>query len=217
MSSISFTQIQQQWESFIYQYLYPVIIKCGEPLEGNILTHHQSLYKNAIFVKKQINIHALLSSLKKENEDEKIIGLEIGFNSGFSSLLMLMSNPNLYLTCVDINDHSYTTPCYQVLKSFFGDRIHLIPKSSTIAIPEFIEEERKFDFIHIDGCHETEVVIEDIDNCMKCCKEGTIILMDDTEWGNINEEWNKAIQKYNLKNYNIQETVECREHNFKLF
>ena len=36
---------------------------------------------------------------------DKINALEIGFNADFSALLILLSNPNIKLTCVDINFH----------------------------------------------------------------------------------------------------------------
>lgn len=215
MSAVSFERLQKQWESFIGQYLLPIVVECNEPLEGNILTHHESFYKNDAFVNKQINIHALLSSLQNL-EQETIFGLEIGFNSGFSALLMLMSNPKLYLLCVDINSHSYTVPCFEVLKSFFGDRIQLIAMSSLEALPKLIERQAKFDFIYINGSHETEVVVQDIHNCMTCSKPRTLVVMDDTDWDNINQAWSQAIQQYQLKDYIVPGTVECKQHNYKI-
>lgn len=38
--------------------------------------------------------------------------MEIGFNAGFSALLMLMSNPNVHITCIDNGEHAYVIPCF---------------------------------------------------------------------------------------------------------
>ena len=47
--------------------------------------------------------------------------MEIGFNSGFSTLLMLLTNPYVCVSCFDLGEHIYTMPCYEKLKEKFND------------------------------------------------------------------------------------------------
>ena len=61
--------------------------------------------------------------------------MEIGFNSGFSTLLMLISNPNIHITCYDLGEHKYTIPCYQKLREIFKDRINIIIEDSRETLP----------------------------------------------------------------------------------
>jgi len=111
-------KILKDWKVFIETLLIPTITKCGEVLEGSIYSHHldESISYAENFLKKQENIINTTKYLKK---DAKI--LENGFNSGFSALLMLLSRPDIVLTCVDIGYHSYVRPCYDIIKSHFGD------------------------------------------------------------------------------------------------
>jgi predicted O-methyltransferase YrrM len=132
--------------------------------------------------------------------------LEIGFNSGFSALLMLISNPNIHLTCYDIGLHKYTLPCYLKLKELFPDRINIVIGDSTIMLKE---NNNIYDLIHIDGSHKTEDAESDIRNSFRLSKHGTILIMDDYDFHNIHELWDNYINKYNLKslNINIYETI----------
>lgn len=86
--------------------------------------------------------------------------LEIGFNSRFSVLLLLLSShPSVKITCVDINYHKYTMPCFNIIKELFPDRIEIILGSSVDVLPKL---NKKYDLIHIDGCHLTEIAEIDI-------------------------------------------------------
>jgi hypothetical protein len=76
-------------KTYIDTNLLPIIHNCGELLEGNIfMTHHTTNYTN-IFLNKPKNISNLVLNKNIKNV------MEIGFNSGFSTLLMLISNPNI--------------------------------------------------------------------------------------------------------------------------
>ena len=81
--------------------------------------------------------------------------MEIGFNSGFSTLLMLISNPNIHIFCFDLGEHKYTIPCYEKLKETFGDRINITIGDSTKTLQNINDN---YDLIHIDGGHSTEVI-----------------------------------------------------------
>ncbi len=208
------TAIFQEWYSYIVSKLIPAIKQNTEILEGNILNfgtdgrdETNMFYIAGYFAAKRNNIHVISS----QNYVTDVF--EIGFNSGFSALLMLISNPNIKITCVDIGWHKYVIPCYEVLKRDFGDRINLIIGDSTVVVPTITE---KFDLIHIDGGHEEHIARADIDNCMKLCKNGTMVIMDDTNNAHLYNLWHSKVKEYNLKNVNFR-VEQTNTHDVKVF
>ena len=177
-------------KQYINENLMPIIKKMGELLEGNIfMFHHTNTYTDE-FLNKTKNICSLLL-----NKNIKSV-MEIGFNSGFSALLMLITNPNIYLTCFDLGEHKYTMPCYNKLKETFGDRLNIIIGDSMKTVQTI---NNKFDLIHIDGGHSTDVANSDIVNSYKLSKQRTILIMDDYDFYNLRRLWDIYINKYNLK------------------
>jgi hypothetical protein len=82
-----FENILRKYEKYVIDRLIPVIKRCGEWLEGNIMSVHLNVDNlDERLVLKRQNICCLLLSLEGK---QKV--LEIGFNSGYSALLMLMS------------------------------------------------------------------------------------------------------------------------------
>ena len=90
-------------KEYINTHLMPIIISCDEPLEGNIFTLHHSTNYTDIWLNKQKNISNLTLNKSIKNV------MEIGFNSGFSTLLMLLTNSNINITCFDLGEHIYVT------------------------------------------------------------------------------------------------------------
>jgi predicted O-methyltransferase YrrM len=195
----------QQAKKYIDDYLLPIITNCGELLEGNIFMLHHTTTYTEIFSNKSKNISNLLL-----NKNIKTV-MEIGFNSGFSTLLMLLTNSNISITCVDLGEHSYTIPCYEKLKEKFGDRINIIIGDSTKTLEN---QTTIYDLIHIDGGHSTEVANSDIINSYRLSKTGTILIMDDYDFPNLHELWNMYISKYNLKQLNIP-LYDSQHHDIK--
>lgn len=181
-------------KTFIDKNLLPIINNCGELLEGNIfMLHHTTNYTN-VFLNKTKNISNLVLNKNIKNV------MEIGFNSGFSTLLMLISNPNIHISCFDLGEHKYTIPCYEKLKETFGDRINIIIGDSTETLQNINDN---YDLIHIDGGHSTEVANYDIINSYRLSKQGTILIMDNYDFPNLHNIWDSYIDKYNLKKLNI--------------
>lgn len=181
-------------KQYIDEKLMPIIVEKGELLEGNIFTNHHELDYTNRFISKIENIIFLVSDKNIKNV------MEIGFNSGFSALLMLMSNPDIKLTCFDIGTHIYTVPCYNKIKEDFGDRINLILGDSTKTVPNFHEKQ---DLIHIDGCHETDVALVDVHNSYRLSKDKTIIIMDDYDFNNLKQLWDNFVESHHLKHIDI--------------
>jgi hypothetical protein len=156
---------------YIEQKLKPIILSIGEQLEGNIFEEDQNVVD--IFLPKRKNVIIACENRKK--------ALEIGFNSGYSAVLILLSNPEIKLTCVDIAWHRYTIPCYEQIKMDFGDRIQLLVGDSRYVVPSIID---KFDLVHIDGGHTLDIAECDITNTNKLLMNDAVIIMDDV---NIND------------------------------
>ena len=85
--------------------------------------------------------------------------LEIGTYMGHSLLIMLLSNPDLKITCIDISNE-YTFPAVTILNKYFNNAIKFIHGDS-LSILEKIEY--KFDFFHIDGHHEDSYIQKEFD------------------------------------------------------
>jgi hypothetical protein len=181
-------------KNYINEYLLPIIENCGELLEGNIfMLHHTTTYTDN-FINKTKNISNSLLNKNIKNV------MEIGFNSGFSALLMLLTNSNINLTCFDLGEHTYTMPCYKKMKETFGERLNIIIGDSTKTL---INVSGEYDLIHIDGGHSTEVAESDIMHSYRLSKKGTILIMDDYDFFNLHELWDTYVIKYNLKNLDI--------------
>jgi hypothetical protein len=80
--------------------------------------------------------------------------LEIGTYMGHSLLIMLLANPQLKITCVDISNEK-TLPAITVLNKYFNNAITFIHSDSLSALTKMTT---KFDFFHIDGHHENNYI-----------------------------------------------------------
>jgi predicted O-methyltransferase YrrM len=195
----------QKAKTFIDKHLMPIIIGCGESLEGNIfMLHHQTTYTD-VFLNKAKNISNVVLNKNIKNV------MEIGFNSGFSTLLMLLSNPTICIKCFDLGEHKYTMPCYEELKKTFGDRINIIIGDSTKTLKNIKDI---YDVIHIDGGHSSEVAESDIVNSYRLSKHGTIFIMDDYDFPNLHNLWDNYSIKYNLKSLDIN-VYNSKHHDIK--
>jgi len=165
-------------KKYIYDYLLPIIELVGEKLEGNVFFYHENIRLCPDFVQKQWNLVEMVHHLStRDTTNKRIDILEIGFNAGFSSLLFLIANPNVYLTCVDLGYHRYTCACFERIRDTFGDRIQLFLGDSTKVLPRI---HNNFDLIHIDGGHSLEIAEKDIFHICRMLRDYSIIVMDDT-------------------------------------
>jgi hypothetical protein len=80
--------------------------------------------------------------------------LEIGTYMGHSLLIMLLANPELKITCIDIMDE-LTRPAVNLLNKYFNNAIKFIHSDSVTALKTIDE---KFDFFHIDGHHHNDYI-----------------------------------------------------------
>jgi predicted O-methyltransferase YrrM len=158
--------------------LYEIAFSHGATVEG-------SLFNIDNATREQTQVPEPLMLVKRRNyvfyalQGRRI--LEVGFNAGHSALLGLISNPSLRYTAVDLGQHAYTKPCFDYLKSIFGDRIDLILGNSLEVLPKLpVLVHNDFDLWHIDGGHSYDVAEADLCNVLNMAKPGQTILFDDT-------------------------------------
>lgn len=102
----------------------------------------------------------LLYEVAKQNNSV----LEIGTYVGHSLLLMLLANPKLKATCIDISDE-YAKPSIQYLREVFpSSEIEFIHKSSLDALPDI---SKKYDMFHIDGTHKNKIITMEFYQCLE--------------------------------------------------
>jgi hypothetical protein len=158
--------------------LLELIQKTGEELEGNVFYGHH--FKNPtpekldpVFKIKRQGL-ALFSMSKSRV-------LEIGFNSGFSSLLMLIANPNLKLVSVDAGYHRYSHECARYLEQQFHGRFRFIVGDSREVLPMLFQNDTEFDGYHIDGGHQESIAEADLCNIINNALTGSTICFDDAD------------------------------------
>jgi cephalosporin hydroxylase len=94
--------------------------------------------------------------------------LEIGTYMGHSALIMLLANPKLKLTAIDLHS-TYADSALQTLKKHFpAADINFIKGSSIDILPTITD---KFDLFHIDGDHELNFVLNDFEQTKRLSSE----------------------------------------------
>jgi predicted O-methyltransferase YrrM len=131
--------------------------------------------------------------------------LEIGFNCGFSAMFMLLSNPNINIVAADICLHKYVKECAEYLNKHFDNRVTLIPGDSVKTLPNL---SGSFDLIHIDGCHETNIAMQDLHNCRNIARRNkTTVVFDDTQISPLKKLWDDYVKDGRIRA--IKPFVDC--------
>jgi precorrin-6B methylase 2 len=158
---------------------------CGSYLfDGHTYSYDKSMYEK----------QKLLFDLCKTNN--KI--LEIGNYMGHSILIMLLANPKIHITAIDISDR-FAKPSLEYLqKEFPESKINLIVDNSLNALNNLKE---RFDLFHLDGTHRYEVISKEFLFLLNLSKNKNVkILFDDV--------LEMRYLKYNiLKNFSVIKNV----------
>lgn len=136
--------------------------------------------------------------------------LEIGSFEGRSSNWFVenyCTHENSQLTCVDTFGGSWEHSSSQIENLYErflkntnknSSKIRIIKESSEFALPKFLSDSEKFDFIYIDGNHTFNAVMCDIIYSHKLINKEGIIVFDDYMW-NVNNSLPKDIPHYAIK------------------
>ena len=110
--------------------------------------------------------------------------LEVGFNAGHSALLALCANRELRYVGVDIGHHAYTKPCFEYLRTAFGNRIELHIGDSREILPR-MRQSWSFGAYAIDGGHGYDCALSDLINVCRLGPTGALVLVDNIAYGPI--------------------------------
>ena len=102
--------------------------------------------------------------------------LEIGVYVGHSLLILLISNPHLKITCVDI-DSRYSPKVVNYLNNQFGNRITLIIGDGVAAMRML--QDNTYDAVHIDTDHNISAVTEQFNEARRVAKPRAYFIFDD--------------------------------------
>jgi hypothetical protein len=103
--------------------------------------------------------------------------LELGVYLGHSLLIILLSNPTVEITCVDI-DTQFTPRVVEYLNKYFNNRVKLLIGDSVEQVQK-LDVNEKFDTIHIDSDHRDEFVHQEFTIVSKVAQKETIFIFDD--------------------------------------
>lgn len=118
----------------------------------------------------------LFSTAKQMNATDTYF--EVGVHGGHSLFIVLIANPSVKVTCVDICCWSHTKKCVDYLNTNFNNRITLIAGDSLKILPTICDG--PYDVIHIDGDHSNyERVKSDIVQAYRLSKPNTTFIFDD--------------------------------------
>ena len=103
--------------------------------------------------------------------------LEIGTYMGHSLLIMLVSNPKINITTIDLDDR-YAKPATNYLITKFPEaKIEFIHNDSLNVIKKL---KSQFDFFHVDGAHKNKIITKEFNYIKNLNKNETLeIIFDD--------------------------------------
>jgi len=105
--------------------------------------------------------------------------LEVGVYLGHSLLILLISNPELKITCVD-NDQRFSPKVVDYLNKEFNNRVTFHLGDATDVINS-LQSENKFDLVHIDADHNNDAVLKQFYASRKVSTDDAYFVFDDYE------------------------------------
>lgn len=174
-------RILKQWTESVSQILHPLAMRFGS-VEGNLFCTKECRGHDE-FLHKQKNMIHFVSKYQPAR------ALEVGFNAGYGSFLILLSSPSSKLDCVDICEHAYVQPCHacicNTLLPCTTEAPRLIVGDSHRVLKNL--QPGVYDFIHVDGDHSRNGAFEDIKDSIRLARHQAIIVIDDTNLAHIRD------------------------------
>lgn len=148
----------------------------------------------------------IIKDLKELTNKPNINLLEINFNSGLLTDILLENNKDLKIVSFDLCDYDYVLTSKEYIDKKFPDRHNLIIGNSVINIPLYQKYNKNdiFDIILINCDKNNEDINIDINNCLSLTNKDSIIIINNyyNSYINLNDclRDNKII-KINKKDY----------------
>lgn len=189
---------------WLFKMLDTIVVNSGQPfVEGSLFFYgNRDMHYNEVFLHKQFNLYSIAKNATNI--------LEIGFNAGHSTALMLIANPTSRILHFDLCEHAYTRQCLEFLKSVFGEHrfIDFVEGDSTKTLPAYVDEHPElhgtFDVIHIDGGHTDEVAMSDILYCERFARAGDhTLIVDDSDMDAIKRVIEYFVNKKLIREFNV--------------
>jgi hypothetical protein len=153
--------------------------------------------------------------------------LEIGTYMGHSLLLMLLANPDLDITCIDIED-KYSEKVTKYLQTIFPKaKIKFLKGNSLKILPNITNN---FDFFHVDGAHGNTIITKEFMHCKRLSSSNDFkLIFDDVDvcktlQDNINLSYNvvdsfipNCVNKNKFCQIKISSDITIRENQDKKF
>lgn len=176
-------------------------------LEGNSFYVHGSTNLYSDLYTKQINLFWCGKQASTKM-------CEIGFNTGHSTMLLLIGRDKtpLDFTIFDIGHHHYTKPCLKYIISQFPQiNFEYIEGDSTLTMPKWIEANQPhlglYDVVHVDGGHSEHCISNDMKNADLLVKNGGIVIIDDTNMSHINKYVDIYISSGKYREMDVLKTI----------
>lgn len=184
-----------------FEKIAEILNNIGERVEGNLICDVSS--DNIVIERNKAKILNLQYLAKNKR---KIC--EIGINAGHSLLLMVEQNPEAEYLLFDLNNHKYTQPCLDYIKSVYPNtNIKAVFGDSKYTVNDYfnrnVDEMNTFDLVHIDGGHGLQEVISDFESCKRAAEENAIVVFDDYDYTGI-----KSYIDSKLEENEIQKTID---------
>lgn len=129
--------------------------------------------------------------------------INIGFKTGYSTLLFLLSNPHSHIHCFNIYEHTYTQPCFQYLYDNFNKRVSLYNGNTEDTLSLFLKNnpDQSFDIFHIDGSYNSRIANIEFFISYELAHDQSIII-----WNNLNNQnflFNNYISSQLIKPFSL--------------
>ena len=156
-----------------------VLRRVGERVEGNLICDIDPDYW--VYARNAAKIHNLQQLCRNKR---KI--MEIGINACHSLVIMLLENPTAEYLLFDLNNHRYTEPALDYVRSAFpAAKLTVVFGDSVQTIPEYLaqhpEERNTYDLCHLDGGHTEDVFAHDFANVRSLVQTDGCVIFDDSD------------------------------------
>ena len=187
--------IIEKWKEVVEKELIPLVSKTGthDHIHRNVYSNSNSVDYNIEFYESQFNLCYLSHSYDNCNI------LQIGFNYGFSALLILLANPTIEITCIDNNTSDHDDVCFEYIQRLFKDRIKLVKARHENVLSRLLNTNTQYDMIHIQTLQDINQILN---YSTQLCRNKGALIMENVDHPEVNDVWLQFVRNTGLLEYN---------------